>query len=347
VCLVVAFHAAKVLLPSTEGKVLSGGFLGVDLFFVLSGFLITALLLVEHDDRGRISLSHFYLRRALRLLPALLMFIAAHVAYAAATGLDLGAEFDRMLGVLFYFENWNFIWDFEAALLNPEISSSIGHLWSLSIEEQFYIVWPMLVVLLLRVRKSAVFLAACLVSLIVAVIGWRWHIWDQAKWLFIYVRTDARADSLVVGALTAVLWTDGRLGSRHLRELGMASAAALLVAVLWLEDDDEFLYLGGYTLVAVLAAVVIVAAVEDPWMVRLLSGSGLRLIGRVSYGIYIWHLFVFAVTMRYFGDWPAIARVALAIGVLNAIVLVSWYVVERPALRLKDARVSGPSFVQR
>lgn len=335
VSVVVLYHAADVLLPATEGRILHGGFLGVDLFFVLSGFLITALLLGEHDDSGRISFRQFYLRRALRLLPAILLFIGVHILYAATTGLNLAFEVDRMLGVLFYFENWNFIWDFGDSLRNPEISASIGHLWSLSIEEQFYIVWPLAMAALLAVRRPVGFLAGALTALIGVVVVWRWHLWDPAKWLFIYVRTEARADSLLVGGLTAVLWTHGRIPTRFVRVAGIVSSAALGAALVWARVDEAFLYLGGYTLIAVLAATVIVAAVEDQWFVKALSAPWLRALGRVSYGIYIWHLFVFAVTMRYLADWPSVARLAVAFGVLVVIVAASWTGVERPALRLK------------
>ena len=102
---VVLYHAASVLIPSTNGDVLRGGLLGGDMFFVLSGLLITALLVGEHDDEGRISFRQFYLRRSLRLLPAVLLFVGVHVVSAASTGLDLAAETDRVLGVVFYFEN--------------------------------------------------------------------------------------------------------------------------------------------------------------------------------------------------------------------------------------------------
>ncbi|WP_421118203.1 acyltransferase family protein [Aquihabitans daechungensis] len=140
-----------------HGGYLTGGYLGVDLFFVLSGFLITSLLLVEHDGSGRVGLEGFWSRRARRLLPALYLFLLGVVVYAAvwARPIDLNQIRGDVYAALLYVSNWWYISqdaDYWAISLAP---SPLQHLWSLAIEEQFYVVWPLIVVAVLRGRSPA------------------------------------------------------------------------------------------------------------------------------------------------------------------------------------------------
>jgi peptidoglycan/LPS O-acetylase OafA/YrhL len=311
---------------------LDGGFLGVDLFFVLSGFLITTLLAQERRASGAVRFGRFYARRALRLLPALYVFLAAHVAYAVAADLHGTNEAWSIGGALLYVSNWVTADNLFRA------TEGTGHLWSLAVEEQFYLMWPAVLLLLARADRSTRLLRAVLVAAIVGVALHRADLWsDGVHWLQVFVRTDTRIDALLIGALAAVVW-GGR--SRPLPPGFTAAAwvaAVVLVGILPVADYEAgFVYLGGFSLFAVAAAVVVVAAVDTEWggnhVLRL---PALQLLGRVSYGLYLWHLLVFYAVRRWADDVPIVPRIALALAVSLAVTTLSHWVVERPALRLK------------
>ena len=178
--------------PLLRAAIPSGGFLGVDVFFVLSGFLITALLLREQATRGRISFPGFYRRRALRLLPALFLFVAAQIVYAVITHVNFAAERDAVVALLFYFWNWRLFFTY------PAVPRGIAHLWSLSVEEQFYLVWPLAVALFFGVRRRASSVITAMIACIAAVVLWRFVLTDGGRLILLYFRTDVRADELVV-----------------------------------------------------------------------------------------------------------------------------------------------------
>ena len=182
------------------------GFLGVDLFFVLSGFLITALLLQEQHDTGRIRFGRFYLRRALRLLPALLFFFAVYLVYARYNDWP---PFDRPQDALasiqatsLYYMNWRVLW-------TPLLTADLAAMWSLSIEEQFYLVWPVLVAGYLGYRQRAGTVVTFLAMAFAAVTVWRIVVYYRYGWEAAYLRTDTRFDGLILGALVASLFVRG------------------------------------------------------------------------------------------------------------------------------------------
>jgi peptidoglycan/LPS O-acetylase OafA/YrhL len=329
-----------------HGGHLEGGYLGVDAFFVLSGFLITTLLLVEHDKSGRISLPRFWARRARRLLPALGLVVAAVAVYAALfakTG-DLPSIRGDALSTLFYYANWNAIvtaGDYFAIFRSP---SPLQHTWSLAIEEQFYLVWPVVLVLLLkrgmaakaaakRVLGLCVVLAGCSVVLSQAL----YKSWDPSR---VYYGTDTRATAILLGGgLAAALKAWGPFTSARLRTVLERTAWVAVAVLAWawtrMSGDSQFLYHGGLLMCGVAVTVVIATAVHPSRgpVARGLSFKPLCALGVISYGVYLWHWPVFVWLnedrLRLSG-WPLfIVQCAVTI----AVALVSYRLVERPIRR--------------
>jgi peptidoglycan/LPS O-acetylase OafA/YrhL len=334
VLLVLASHVVLVFYPGSLFTVVPGSPLGVDIFFVLSGFLITSLLLNEQRRTNRVSMGGFYSRRALRLLPALVALLAVHFVYAAVTGLSLALEGKTATVSLLYVANWYMV-------LGHDVAGGFQHVWSLSVEEQFYLVWPAITVAVLTYKRSTPFIVAAFVAAIAAVVLWRMHLWEPGTNYFgvqkFYYRTDVRADSLLVGALTAHLWSRRKTPTAG---LGVAATISLLFLV-WcvanLSENDGFLYYGGFTLIAIATAFMILAVVDGGWfLTRAFTWTPLRAVGRVSYGLYLWHLPVFFAVARYTDGWPAWERAALALAITVVCTLSSWYLVEVPFLRWKD-----------
>jgi peptidoglycan/LPS O-acetylase OafA/YrhL len=322
VAAVIAFHLAPDAVP--------GGFLGVDTFFVVSGYLITALLLAEHAADGGIGLRHFWARRARRLLPALLLLLCA-VAVGVAVwwpAEDLARVRADALAGLGYVANWRFIAGGESYFDLATGPSPLRHLWSLAIEEQFYVVWPLVALACLRRSPrllGAVSIAGAVASAAVLIaIGPG----DRA-----YFGTDARAHALLVGAALAV-------GLRHRRAaappwLGPAGGAALAAcaAAWWVAGESStWLFTWGFPAYALLTAVVVASVVRvgDGALARVLSSAPLVAMGKVSYGLYLWHwpAIVLLTTPRTGLDGVALGAFRLAATVAGT--LVSYWIVERP-----------------
>jgi peptidoglycan/LPS O-acetylase OafA/YrhL len=333
VLLVVSFHA-QILDPGLYGRFTPrGGSLGVDIFFVLSGFLITALLLREDSVMGRVRLGAFYQRRALRLLPALVLLVLASIAYAVIDNIPADLERSSVLSVLFYYANWKIAY----ADSFPVIAPGLAHVWSLSVEEQFYIVWPVAMMLLLGVRRRLSVVLGVIVAAILAIVVARAVLFQDTPPARLYFRTDMRADSLLVGALAAQLWVRGLVPRRPLRAAAWVAFAVVLWFVLFTGYRDRMLFYGGFTVFACAVAIILLAIVDDAWGPdRVLRVGWLCAIGMVSYGIYLWHYFVFTVLAEHSAGWPAQARVVVGLGITAAITVFSWFVVERRFLRLKD-----------
>jgi peptidoglycan/LPS O-acetylase OafA/YrhL/lysophospholipase L1-like esterase len=284
-----------------------GGFLGVDVFFVLSGYLITSLLLAEHDATGRIDLLAFWQRRARRLLPALALvavFVAAYAAFAAAP-----AELARIRGdglaTLLYVQNWHAIaadGSYFEAFAAP---SPLRHAWSLAIEEQFYLAWPVVFGALAWRRRTGtrrvVLVAAAGGAVGSALLAATLHepLADPSR---VYYGTDTRAQALLVGVALAALLPLPPAGSEPAAPAGRAAsfaaalgAAALFLAVVAGRDTDRWLYEGGFLAVALAAAALVAGAVagRPRWLAALLRSRPLVAVGAVSYGLYLWHWPVF------------------------------------------------------
>ena len=338
VLLVVLSHIWELVPGWPLRRLLSGsGFLGVDLFFVLSGFLITALLLQEQRDHGRIDLARFYLRRALRLLPALVTLLAVYLVYSGFAGwppLGIASKaVDSVRAILLYAMNWR-------VLRDPLGSGDLTALWSLSIEEQFYVVWPLALITFLSVQRRVGSVVAALVVGIVTVSVWRAYVYHRWGWQSAYLRTDTRVDGLLVGALLGTLFIRGRTPAALPRWTPYAVMAVWAVLLVTTTADGWWAYHGGITLWVLATGAIVVYAASDPRpLVNPIMRAGAA-VGAVSYGIYLWQLPVIKASGRWGESWSGMSRMALATVLLTACVIASWLLVERPALRLKRRAVS-------
>jgi peptidoglycan/LPS O-acetylase OafA/YrhL len=345
VLLVVLSHMAPDAAP--------GGFLGVDLFFVLSGFLITSLLVGEWETTGGIALGRFWVRRARRLVPALLLVLAVVLLVGLLTGTD--AERHRLgldgLSSLFYVANWRFIESGQSYVMQFVVAepSPLRHMWSLAIEEQFYLVWPLVVLLVglvarrvwrPRQRALRAVLAVTCAALAVASVVWMWvEAGSGTSFDRLYYGTDSRAFVILSGALVGALCV-GRPQLRGLLRpvaigLGIVAGSALVVATAMVETGDRWLYRGGFAVLALVLVLLLLGAAQDGpnplgWLLRLRPLVGL---GLISYGVYLWHwpMVVWFTPDRTGLD--GVALFALRAGLTLAASLLSYRFLEQPIRR--------------
>jgi peptidoglycan/LPS O-acetylase OafA/YrhL len=335
ITLVIGFHAFGI--PRD-------GFLGVDLFFVLSGFLITSILLGEQTSRGRISLSRFYVRRALRLVPALLVFLVvsllANLLVAGArhqfgTAVVVDLLHDSAVAA-FYVSNFVLAGGGADAL-----PTGLGHLWSLAAEEQFYLLWPILLVcgLARRRRWAAIVLIAAIAFVAVrqfqlVLSGVPGHRLDFGP--------DTRSGSILVGCLFAVLRANASGGRRLASVTRVVLPFALVLSfVIVCADLGRTLYIGPLTLFAFCSGVLVVAVLDERCAVRRwLSRRPLVYLGRLSYSLYLWHLLIFtALGVALVGANGAAGapRATAAVAASLIAAALSYHFVEIPFLRRKRA----------
>ena len=324
---------------------LGGGWLGVDLFFVLSGFLITSLLVAERDRHGGISLTAFWARRAKRLAPALLVMLAGLALYAWAGGSAVVPAQLRTpaLSTLFYAANWQQIANGHAYFSHFQAVSPLQHTWSLSIEEQYYLVWPLLVLAVSQVarRRLTPVLGAVAAFLALASATWMGiaaHVLGANR---AYLGTDARAWELLVGGLGALaLHRAPPLRRRGAwRGATLVGAAVVAVGIAAASGPPGWIWDGGLVAIALGALAVITGSVRDPEgpVARVLSWRPLAWLGRISYSLYLWHWPVIVVlNAQTIGERGAPLLVLRLVAMVSA-AAVSYYVVERP-LRSADWR---------
>ena len=335
---VVLFHAEDVV--HYNDRWFPGGFLGVDLFFVLSGFLITRLLLEERALTGRLSVRRFYGRRAARLLPALALFLVAHVMWVATGGFRTTAahEAESVAYVLLYISNWSYYFGNVPAL-------GLGHLWSLSVEEQFYVVWPF--VFLAAARRPRLLGAVILLGITSAVVV-RMALWNGSdNWGWVYFRTDARMDSLLVGAGLAIAHASGALDRipARVRQAGaLVGLLCLAASVVTLGLRSAILYSGGWLTVVAVASAMVLAGVIDQrwWLTDLLSMRIPRVVGRVSYALYLWHSLVMMWVNTELDAPAPWVTLSISAVITTALVAASWFFVEQPILRWSRRRFARP-----
>ena len=330
-----AIAVAAVFLYHARIDWLPGGFLGVDLFFVLSGYLITSLLLVEWEARNRIDLRRFWLRRARRLLPALVVVVLVSLALAAIFARqDLAHTRGDAVSSLLYYTNWHEIianHSYFNLMGNPSL---LQHTWSLAIEEQFYIVWPLLLVpcLVLVGRRRLPMLVTAGIAASAALM---WILYnpnggDPSR---VYYGTDTRAFLLLMGILLALVWPWIQRLRQAVPLLELLGVAALVGTVLLFRQMQEFnptLYRGG-DLAAAFCFVVLLAAVAHPrtGIGEALGVAPLRWVGERSYGIYLWHwpiiVLVAGVNAR-----PSVGIVVGEAALVLAVAALSYKFVEQP-----------------
>ncbi|MFG2556249.1 acyltransferase family protein [Streptomyces sp. NPDC048581] len=345
VVLVVVYHVHPSWLP--------GGFLGVDVFFVLSGYLITDLLCAERHRTGRIALAQFWVRRARRLLPALVTLLVTVTAVAALWRPErIDASGRDVMSALTFTNNW---WQIST---DASYFASFGppplfqHLWTLGVEEQFYLAWPLVILTLLwmtggRARsrfRVTVVLAGAIASLTAMALLHRPGE-DASR---VYFGTDTHAFGLLLGAALALAVPSARAWKhRWARWLcgaaGVLGWAALGLLAGGVHSDSAYLYPWGFAAAACAAGAVVLAATRaDSAFATLLGASWLRWIGQRSYGIYLWHLPLIALDLPDGHTAAQAPRTALAAGLLSLpVAAASYRWVEEPLRRRRPRHENG------
>jgi peptidoglycan/LPS O-acetylase OafA/YrhL len=325
VSLVLAAHLVPNLL-------ISAGAAGVIMFFTLSGFLITTLLIEEREASGRIDLPAFYRRRALRLLPALIAVLALLLVLDTLVGSQAGYRRPAFFA-LFYAANW--------AIISGIDFHHINHTWSLAIEEHFYLLWPLTTVLVLGHYSKRALLSIALVGMACSV-ALRIVLWQSGASLpRVLYGTDTRLDGLLIGCVLAIA------GARAIRRLPMPAVpiAVAAIASIILIRDDAYHFAAGYAAVASGTAVVIVACLAGQRTASVLSIQPLVSVGRISYGLYLWHLPVYGAVFKYGASLPRLLQSVIAVVLAFSVAAVSYLIIERPFLRLKR-RSRAPTRIQ-
>jgi peptidoglycan/LPS O-acetylase OafA/YrhL len=319
---------------------MTGGYLGVSVFFTLSGYLITSLLLREEATTGRIAAGAFYARRARRLLPASLLCLVAIVVGAAAGLFDGVAHLRRDLyGALFQVANWVQLLAGEsyADLLQAVAGerSPLDHFWSLAIEEQLYWIWPVAVAALVRRRPAGrrapvVVWTTAIAALAAPLIAAAWGP-DAA-----YFATPARAAELLAGAALACLWQEGRVGAPG-RGLAPVCLVVLVALSATLPVEGGLAYRGGLPLVALLSAGLLHGLQAGGPARTVLSWAPLVALGRISYGVYLFHWPIYVVVDEERTGWDGAPLLAVRLLLTLAVAVASFHLLELPVRRARWA----------
>ncbi|HEX3946691.1 MAG TPA: acyltransferase [Acidimicrobiales bacterium] len=356
-----AFAVAGVLAYHLGFGWASGGYLGVDLFFVLSGFLITSLLLEEWVGTARIRLGAFWARRARRLLPALLLVLVAIAVYVVLNGrygsstsagqVDLSGLRGDALATLFYVANWHSIFAHQSYFAQFSAPSPLEHTWSLAIEEQFYLVWPPVLLLILALAKGSWRRIGMVVTVVGALasaglMALLYHPGGDPTRL--YFGTDTHAFDMLAGATIAMVAAARPQPGPRVRWALHISApvAAAALGVFWVvagtpaQLPRSWMFQGGFLLCAVLAAIVVadVRQFHQGPLGMVLSIQPLRWIGAISYGIYLWHWPIFVYLNGARTGLSTLPLDLLRVGLTLLVATASYYLVERP---IRQRRLKG------
>ncbi len=330
---VMGFHEGASGLP--------GGFLGVDIFFVLSGFLITDLLVTRYDELGRLDLKDFWTRRARRLLPALVVMLV--VVTAAATLIEPVQEASlrpALLAAATYTSNWYQVLHHVSYFGTFGPSPPLDHLWSLAIEEQFYLIWPLILwIVIIRPNGRGTRVTVTLLAAAGSALAMALQYTPGGNPSGVYYGTDTHASALLIGAALALACPLSTLASgqaartRRLDVAGVAGLAVLAWAAGHFSGQDPAVYPAGLILAALGAAGLVAAAASNGVIAAITSWRPLRWVGIRSYGIYLWHWPVIALTAAVAGaestsPWLWLMETGVTIALASA----SWRFVESPIL---------------
>ena len=346
-----ALAVLAVIIYHVDVNYLPGGFLGVDLFFVLSGYLISSLIIKEYRKTGSLNLYNFYIRRARRLLPAVYFMITVGLVVMVLFNEVLlrKSHLDAIFGYI-YSSNWWYIFHKLDYFDSFGAQSPFKHLWSLAIEEQFYMIFPLLFLLINRKKKSKdgtyklnknflyVVLGLILVSLIAHIL-----LFDINNISRIYFGTDTRAFSLLIGVVGAILYPMEKLHAKVTPQqnimysvVSLVSIATLITVMIYTSEYNTWLYRGGFLLVAILGLIVIISSgKQHTLMSRLLSFKPVVFIGKISYSLYLWHFPVLVLTtpVSEIGN-PNIIFVILRVILTFVLASASYVFVETPIRKL-------------
>ncbi len=360
-----ALAVVTVMIYHANSDWLMGGFLGVEVFFVISGYLITLLLISEHERDHGVNMKQFWIRRARRLLPALFVMLFALTLWTALFERStLGKLRGDIVAALSYGSNWYQVYTGQGYSAANDFAP-LRHLWSLAVEEQFYLIWPIVMVLLLRVGSRGIaglsrwlFGAAVAITVIVAILYHQgpigtnavtpeayWHIFgrDIAKADFLYLSTFTRAGGLLLGAAFAMVWRPiaimrGPLRERKLLLDGFGVAGlAVLGLMMWSvgfvgsEGADPLLFRGGFFLSAI-ATLAVIAAVTHPRTItsKALGIPALVWIGARSYGMYLYHWPIYQLIRNIAGKHMKFHEFVIAIALTLVVTELSFRYIETP-----------------
>jgi peptidoglycan/LPS O-acetylase OafA/YrhL len=342
--LVLVFHLGVIVWPDARTWLVRNGYVGVDLFFVLSGFLITSLLLGELDHRGRIDVRGFLWRRVVRLVPALLVvlavgLVAALAGYGPRTAGELLAIDATTLTLI---TNWFF----------PEhFIPEMGQVWSIAVEGQFYLVWSLVVAAVVagvRRRPREVLLGLATLGIVAVAVTRAVRFEAGDNQFLLYLQTPSRLDGPLVGAVAGVTYASGwldRVRPRAATAMTVLGLAGIGTAALVLDPYVDALFVGGFTLVALLGAMVVTGAVLLPAgrLTRVLSARPLVTAGTVSYSVFLWHVPLFVVIERDLDALPLGLQLALGLTGSLALGTLSHRYVERPLIHRARRHPPAPT----
>ncbi|MDE9917400.1 acyltransferase family protein [Staphylococcus pseudintermedius] len=277
---------------------LSGGFLGVDTFFVISGYLITSLLLTEYHNTGKIELMSFWLRRVKRLIPAVLFLVMGVIVLSL---IFMPMEIQKVradsIAAIFYVSNWWYIMQnvdyFEQFAVQP-----LKHLWSLAIEEQFYLVFPIVLLSLLSfIRRLKSIRIIFLILLVISMIAMMVLYVPNENVARVYFGTDTRIQTLLMGVLLALVWPPFQLKAKVNTQMrmmidtaGVVGLAILFICFKFVSETNSILYYGGFFLISTVTLLVIASSVHPSgYFAKFLGNKVFTFIGSRSYSLYLWH----------------------------------------------------------
>jgi peptidoglycan/LPS O-acetylase OafA/YrhL len=314
-----------------------GAFLYMDMFFVMSAYLITSLLLKRWNNTGNIGFATFYLRRFLRLFPANYAMILTLVVVAYLTLHNFRGHLTQAAVAATYTTNWTRA--FEVPM--PEY---LGHTWSLAVEEQFYLVWPVILALLLRAVGLRMRLVALIGLLALGFAGWRsWLTLHGASESRLFNGTDMRGDALLVGCALGVAMAMPRVRQsltlqRAAELLALPSFVVLVVGGFTMDQHNRAMY-GGISLIFTMASACLITALALPRQTiphRIFRSPPLVFFGRICYGLYLWHYPIFNVIRFNYGVTEPVLLGVIGVPLTFVAALLSWRFIESPLLKAKD-----------